>query len=936
MNQDSSLVESLLYHTETLIYTAVNYNIIFFSFISFLLVISPPGKALLQSLFQRFPLAFYCTLVPFSFILIPFIRWFFLLCLDHWIFGTVFLLWLLGTLRPSRNRQAAGGAMGSSVSSPSSPAGSPDSPSTPAAPDISPNHCRLWGSPYFENNTVVLDEMVAGSEVEIYLQACTAAAPQSPLRGYRYLQRFHVEIGGTVPIIPKITYLMIDDEGSVIEEYTLDEVLALEDNPTGPPSRPSTPHAPSTPVHLSSSSSSLPASLTPAHLVNTLKITFTARRTGNLSLLISLLRPSSSLSSSSSSSSTSASVPVRRSPYLFQVVPSLPDPSSSLISLASGSGVLGLTSSEASVVVHLCDHLGNPCAGQIPPFLLSQFRMVPVCVSGASVAADWHASFMPGSEGSVVCTIRPTQPGTLVFAIHFQSSPLRVDLDPKLTTISLSSLAPDRAAALSRNLKKPELSFRTSLILRGAERFQAATLVLSPNRIVAADVILMGWWRKKTYFALPLCRSVSLLLHPSDPLVLRLSLADHDPIDVTFPSEELRQEFHCTFMSLLHSRGSSWKERSAFLTKRVQTAFNSHKSAPPIRIRIDRHNLLTSAYEALESLPLGSWRSKWKVEFLREEGVDCGGLSAELFTILPTLLFHRDTGLFREFGEEQQPAAIPSSSHEVSASSNGVSSPSSSHSSTKPTNLFPSAHPRFPLSYYSFAGKLVAKALLDTQLFGFKCFLPLHFTTAFYKKLLDLPVHWRDFEIDDPSYYQSKIKMILETEITTDIAEDWDLTFTMPVRSSNGRIEQLELQPGGRDLLINEQNKPQYLEAIAKYRFDTSIDPQFRHFAEGFKFVLGDELTESLTIFDHRELEMLLSGVQEIDLVDWQTPGNMRYFECNDQSQIVKWFWIVVMNMTNTERCRLIQFITGSSQGILLIFLFIFLFIFYLFFFKFF
>lgn len=219
------------------------------------------------------------------------------------------------------------------------------------------------------------------------------------------------------------------------------------------------------------------------------------------------------------------------------------------------------------------------------------------------------------------------------------------------------------------------------------------------------------------------------------------------------------------------------------------------------------------------------------------------------------------------------------------------------------------------MEYYVLAGKVCAKALFDTQMFGFKASVPVHFSTAFYKKLLGLSLHWQDFEIDDPSFFRSKVKLILDTTITEDLAEDWDLSFSVTEKDSSGRVRIVDLKPHGQDVMVTEESKMEYLEAVTAYRFDTSVAKQFSAFYEGFKDVLGEEIINHLSIFDHKELELLLCGVNEIDLADWQAPGNVRYFGCNETHQVVQWFWIAVMNMTNKERCQLIQFITGSSQG---------------------
>jgi hypothetical protein len=65
-----------------------------------------------------------------------------------------------------------------------------------------------------------------------------------------------------------------------------------------------------------------------------------------------------------------------------------------------------------------------------------------------------------------------------------------------------------------------------------------------------------------------------------------------------------------------------------------------------------------------------------------------------------------------------------------------------------------------------------------------------------------------------------------------------------------------------------------------------------------------------------QELELLISGVPEIDLEDWRR--HTRYvglFKGLDEKHpVVKWFWEVLESFSHEERARLLQFSTGSSR----------------------
>lgn len=68
----------------------------------------------------------------------------------------------------------------------------------------------------------------------------------------------------------------------------------------------------------------------------------------------------------------------------------------------------------------------------------------------------------------------------------------------------------------------------------------------------------------------------------------------------------------------------------------------------------------------------------------------------------------------------------------------------------------------------------------------------------------------------------------------------------------------------------------------------TGIEQQTQAFLDGFNEVVP---IEWLKYFDERELELLLCGMQEIDIEDWQRHTIYRHYTRN--SKPVVWFWQV-------------------------------------------
>jgi E3 ubiquitin-protein ligase NEDD4 len=73
----------------------------------------------------------------------------------------------------------------------------------------------------------------------------------------------------------------------------------------------------------------------------------------------------------------------------------------------------------------------------------------------------------------------------------------------------------------------------------------------------------------------------------------------------------------------------------------------------------------------------------------------------------------------------------------------------------------------------------------------------------------------------------------------------------------------VELRPGGEEVPVTEENKKEYVDAIVDYRIAKRVKEQFEAFMSGFSELIPLDL---ITVFDERELELLIGGMSEIDV----------------------------------------------------------------------
>lgn len=67
-----------------------------------------------------------------------------------------------------------------------------------------------------------------------------------------------------------------------------------------------------------------------------------------------------------------------------------------------------------------------------------------------------------------------------------------------------------------------------------------------------------------------------------------------------------------------------------------------------------------------------------------------------------------------------------------------------------------------------------------------------------------------------------------------------------------------------------------------------------------------------IAIFNEQELELLISGLPDIDVDDWK--NNTEYHNYSASSAQIQWFWRAVRSFDKEERAKLLQFVTGTSK----------------------
>ncbi|KAI3128940.1 hypothetical protein DTO039G3_6454 [Penicillium roqueforti] len=308
-----------------------------------------------------------------------------------------------------------------------------------------------------------------------------------------------------------------------------------------------------------------------------------------------------------------------------------------------------------------------------------------------------------------------------------------------------------------------------------------------------------------------------------------------------------------------------------YFTRRVHSrGAEPRHPHPPLQLSVRRAEVFLDSFKSLyfksaDELKYG----KLNVRFHGEEGVDAGGVTREWFQVLARGMFNPNYALF-----------IPVAADRTTFHPNRLSGVNSEH-----------------LMFFKFIGRIIGKALYEGRV------LDCHFSRAVYKNILGRSVSIKDMETLDLDYYKSLLWM-LENDITDIITE----TFSIET-DDFGEKQVIDLKPGGHDIPVTQENKEEYVQRVVEYRLVESVREQLDNFLKGFHEIIPPEL---ISIFNEQELELLISGLPEIDVDEWK--NNTEYHNYSASSSQIQWFWRAVRSFDKEERAKLLQFVTGTSK----------------------
>uniref|UniRef100_A0A665WP51 E3 ubiquitin-protein ligase n=1 Tax=Echeneis naucrates TaxID=173247 RepID=A0A665WP51_ECHNA len=339
---------------------------------------------------------------------------------------------------------------------------------------------------------------------------------------------------------------------------------------------------------------------------------------------------------------------------------------------------------------------------------------------------------------------------------------------------------------------------------------------------------------------------------------------DHNTRTTTFSDPRTGKSSVTKGPQIAYERSFRWK-LAHFRYLCQSNALPSH-----VKITVSRQTLFEDSFQQIMALKPYDLRRRLYVIFRGEEGLDYGGLAREWFFLLSHEVLNPMYCLFEYAGKSNYCLQI------------------------NPASAINPDH----LSYFCFIGRFIAMALFHGK------FIDTGFSLPFYKRMLNKKLILKDLESIDPEFYNSLIWIrdnnIEECGLEMFFSVDMEIL---------GKITSHDLKPDGANVLVTEENKEEYISLMAEWRFSRGVEGQTKAFLDGFNEVVP---LQWLQYFDEKELEVMLCGMQEVDLQDWQRNTVYRHYTRNSK-QII-WFWQLVKEVDNEVRLRLMQFVTGTCR----------------------
>lgn len=305
----------------------------------------------------------------------------------------------------------------------------------------------------------------------------------------------------------------------------------------------------------------------------------------------------------------------------------------------------------------------------------------------------------------------------------------------------------------------------------------------------------------------------------------------------------------------------------------IQMLVGGEPSNPYLRISVRRDQLIDDALQKLHYFATenpSSLKKQLVVEFEGEQGIDEGGVSKEFFQLVVEEIFNPDLAMF----------TLNSETHTY------WFNPTSFESDDQ----------------FRLIGIILGLAIYNNVI------LDVHFPMVVYRKLLGRKGTYHDLQDWNPSLAKG-LQQLLDYK-GDDMEQVFVQSFRITYKDVFGIVFSHDLKEHGETILVNQDNKWEFVDLYTDFLLNKSIETQFRAFRRGFLLVTEDSPLEML--FRPEEVELLVCGSKNFDFNALEESTEYDGYTAN--SPIIRHFWELVHEFSQEQKRKLLQFATGSDR----------------------
>lgn len=229
------------------------------------------------------------------------------------------------------------------------------------------------------------------------------------------------------------------------------------------------------------------------------------------------------------------------------------------------------------------------------------------------------------------------------------------------------------------------------------------------------------------------------------------------------------------------------------------------------------------------------------------------------------------------------------------------------------------------LRRYEFLGRVVGKCLyegilVDISFAGFFLLKWASNGSGMTSQDAGYLANINDLRDLDESLYQGLLKLKNYSGDVEDFSVDFTVTDTISSPGEPTRTATRDLIPNGANIAVSNENRMMYVSLVARHKLHRQPVRQTRAFLRG----LGEIITPTwLSMFNQAELQTLIGGdSSEIDVEDLRR--NTQYsgvYQIGDdglEHPTVQIFWEVMKNLDDTDRRKVLKYVTSTPRAPLL------------------